>query len=283
VGGLASQAEIIARIGALGGFYGVDLDPLHEVLATLGPRLARDAVITVPATFDRIAVATRISREQLADIIEPDQRRRLDRLDPDARDVELELETDGTTVTRSVRTHRHRSIDADCEHLASLGVGTLAIDSLRDCAAHLGVPFALTDRAQPDNAEWLLHFAHRNGSDAERATTRAQLLTVARKLAATAPQCNLVDGLHDMLAKDRDSYSALLVNPEQTSLQLSVRWQHVRWETVIRMALGFRPGSDAGQRLGELSGAFDAEQASSVELLLGPGEPPVMRVAVAHS
>jgi hypothetical protein len=48
------------------------------------------------------------------------------------------------------------------------------------------------------------------------------------------------------------------------------------------MAIGFQPHVDAGAKLGELSGAFDAEQVHALELVLGPEEPPVMRVAVAY-
>jgi hypothetical protein len=283
VKGLASQANVLARIGALGGFYDVELDSLDELLGTLGPELAHGATVTVPVTFDRIAVTARIARDRLDGVVDREQLRRLGKLAPDAREVEIEVETAAPELTRTVFVPGSRDVASDCEQLTRFGVGTLALDSVRDCAAHLGIPFALSDRARRGTQEWLLHFALRNRSDAERATTRAQVLTVARKLAATAPQCNLIDGLHDMLAKDRDSYATLVISPELTSPRLVVRWQYVRWKTVIRMALGFRPKSDAGKKLGELSGAFDAEEAAAIELVLGPAEPPVMSVAVAFA
>ena len=281
--GLVSQANILARIGALGGIYDVDTTALHQVLATLGPELSRATTVTVPITFDRLAVATQVTRERLADLVSRDQLRRLGKLAPDARHVELEIEADGSQLVRTVRASGRRSLAADCELLAGFGVGTLALDSLRDCAAHFGIADGISERWRRGGPEWLLHFARDNRNDEARATTRAQILTVARKLAATPPQCNLIDGLHDMLAKDRDSFATLEISPDQTSLQLAVRWQQLRWETVVRMAIGFQPKLDAGSKLGELSGAFDAEQAAALELVLGPQEPPVMRVSVTFA
>lgn len=281
VNGLARQGTVLARIASLAGFYDIELAPAAELLAKLGPELSRGALVTVPVTFDRLAIDARVPRERLDELVDRDQLRRVDKLVGESHLIELQVEVSAAGVGHRVRALGSRSIEQDCELLAGFGVGTLALDSLRDCAAHLGIPLSIADRARGGAPVWQLQFAHRNRSDAERATTRARVLAVARKLGATAPQCNLIDGLHDTLAKDRDSYSTLIVDPESTTLQLAVRWQHVRWETVIRMAIGFRPNSDVGQKLGELSGAFNADEAEAIELLLGPSEPPELRVAVA--
>jgi hypothetical protein len=275
--GLVSQANVLARIGSLGGFYGVDLSAMQSALGTLGPELVHHAMVTVPATFDHVAVTTRVARDRLDPLCNLDQLRRLGKLVPEARELDVEIDSSGTITVRALGS---RYVPADSELLANFGVGTLALDSLRDCAAHLGAPLAIADREQLDGHDWMFVFGQRNATDSDRATARAQLLTVARKLGATAPQCNLVDGLHDALARDRDSYATLAISPEHTTPELTVRWQDVRWETVIRMMLGFHPKSDAGKKLGELAGAFDAEQAAAIELALGPIEPPAMRVAV---
>jgi hypothetical protein len=277
VKGLVSQANVLARIGSLGGFYGIDLSAMQSALGLLGPELAQHAQVMIPATFDRVAVTTRVARSRLDDVCNLDQMRRIGKLIPGVREVDLEIDSAGSTMVRALGS---RYVPADSELLANFGVGTLALDSLRDCAAHLGAPLAIADREQLSGHDWMFVFGQSNATDGDRATARAQLLTVARKLGATGPQCNLVDGLHDMLAKDRDSYATLAISPEQTTLQFSVRWQDVRWETVIRMMLGFHPKSDAGKQLGELAGAFDAEHAAAIELALGTAEPPAMRVAV---
>jgi hypothetical protein len=275
--GLVSQASVLARIGSLGGFFGIDLAAMQSALGSLGPELAQHVEVSVPATFDRVAVTTRVARPRLDELSNLDQMRRLGKLIPEVREVDVEVDSAGATTVRALGSRR---IAADSELLASLGVGTLALDSLRDCAAHLGTPLAIADREQLVGHDWMFVFGQHNATDSDRATARAQLLTVARKLGATGPQCNLVDGLHDALAKDRDSYATLGISPEHTTLQLVVRYQAVRWETVIRMMLGFHPKTDAAKKLGELAGAFDAEQASAIELQLGPTEPPAMRVAV---
>lgn len=283
--GLAQQGTALARIASLAGFYDIDLAPVAELLAKLGPELAETTVVGVPVTFDRLAIFARVERTRLDELLGREQLQRVDKLVGklvvDARPVELEIEVGAAGVAYTVRAFGNRSVAADSELLASFGVGTLALDSLRDCVAHLGIPFSIADRTRGSARQWSFQFAHRNETDAQRADTRARILAVARELGATRPQCNLVDGLHDTLAKERDSYTTLIVDPESTTLQLAVRWQHVRWETVIRMALGFRPKSDAGKKLGELSGAFDANDAEAIELLLGPSEPPELRVAVA--
>ena len=45
------------------------------------------------------------------------------------------------------------------------------------------------------------------------------------------------------------------------------------------MMVGFYPGRDLAQHLGGIAGAFDADVAASVELVLGVTEPPGMRIA----
>lgn len=277
--GLISQANVIARVGALAGFYGIELDPLNDALGTLAPQLARGTVVTVPITFDRIAISTRVEREQLESIAEPEQLARIDKLTAGTRPLELELEA-GVQSARTLRIDGGRDLTVDLGRLAGYGVAASTLDTVRDCGADLGVPAAISDRAERGTQAWRFHFRHHNESDSDRATTRQRVLSVARKLGATPPQCNLVEGLHDMLAKDRDSHTALIV--ARDAVRLAVRWQQVRWETAIRMAIGFQPQVDAGAKLGELSGAFDAEQVHALELVLGPEEPPVMRVAVAY-
>ncbi len=279
--GLISQATTIARLGAIGGFYGIESAALHAALGRLAPQLQRGVIVTVPMTFDSLAVRTRVAREDVHDIIGADQLRRIDLLAPGASRMELELETAGVGLVTTLRVHGGRDVATDCTLLAQLGAGTAALAVLGDAAAALGAPVSIADRAELGALAWLLEFRHANASEAERDRTRERISRAATLLGATAAQLSLVDSIHDMLAGDRDSESAVLLDADEPAPRLAVRWTHVRWETVIRMALGFHPGSDAGTKLGQLSGAFGAELAQSVELLLGPSEPPTMRVAVA--
>lgn len=277
--GLISQANVIARIGALGGLYGVELAAMHGALGTLGPQLAKGALVTVPVTFDRLSVATHVDRVQLDGVLDADQLRRVDRMTAGTRALELELESGGPLLSRTVRITGGRDLAADLVRLRELGAGALEV--VRDCANKLGACWAIADRAEGDAASWRLEFRHSNATDTERANTRDRVVAVAHDLAATAAQSKLVAGIHEMMAKDRESYAALVVGAGDAPPRIAVRWCNVRWETALRLALGFAPGVDVGSKLGELSGAFDADAADYVELVLGPEEPPTMRVATA--
>ena len=56
--GLSRQADVLARLGAIGGIYGIDLAPLEDALGKLAPQLARGTLVTVPIMFDRLTCAT---------------------------------------------------------------------------------------------------------------------------------------------------------------------------------------------------------------------------------
>ena len=277
---LAAQANVLARIAALGGMYGIELGEIDQALAVLGPELANEVIVTVPSSFDRIAVATRVAHERVAALVDRDQLRRFELLAAGTPTLELELAAGSGGAVTTLRATGSRDIASDCEVLGAMGIARPVLDSLRHCAAQLGSPTAIAEKTDRNGHAWLVELAQDNATAADRAATRAQLTAVARELAATEPQCNLVDRLHDVLAKDRDSHATLAVLPDRPCLELAVRWHHVRWETVIRMMLGFHPGSDAGKQAGEIAGAFDADEAFAIELVLGPSEPPRMIVAV---
>jgi hypothetical protein len=280
--GLISQANILARIGAIAGIYDIDISAMHAALGTLGPQLAQGTLVTLPITFDRLGVTTRVVREQLDQICDAAQLERIDRLVAPSHAYELELESGARPLARAVHVGGGRDLGADLSRLSAFGVDAATLDTLRTCASELGVPTAIVDRVESASASWHLEFRHSNETPEERASTRRRLAAVARTLAATAAQANLVEGVHDMLAKDRDSNAILYVAAE--NVRLAVRWRKVRWESAIRIALGFAPPTvDVGRKMGELSGAFAAEAAESVELVLGPTEPPLMRVAVAFT
>ena len=279
---IRAQANVLARIGGLAGLYGVDLEPLYKPLSALGGALADRAMITVPHTFDRVAVTTRARRPTLVGAIEPAQLRRLDQLVPNVGDVDVELETDRGGVATMVRAPQVRPLAALSAELAALGASTAALEQLQRVGARLGSPAAIADRRDSTGAvSWTVFYKHGNDDDAEREATRARLLDAAEQLGVTVPQRSIIEGLHPVLAKEADSLALLTLGAEQTAPVLSVRWHLVRWETIIRMMLGFYPKTDAGTRLGELSGATGAEHAASMQVQFGPTEPPAMRIATS--
>jgi hypothetical protein len=279
--GLISQANVLARIGALAGIYDIDISAMHAALGTLGPDLAQGTLVTVPITFDRLGVTTRVVREQLDQICDATQLERIDRLAAPSHAYELELESGGPLLARTVHIGGGRDIEADLTQLSAFGVERATVETLRACTSELGMPRAIADRDEKVASSWRFEVRHPNSTPGERDITRRRLAAVARMLSVTTAQMNLVEGVHDMLAKDRDSDSVLFIGADGAPPRLAVRWRRVRWESAIRIALNFAPTVDVGRKMGELSGAFAAEAAESVELVLGPKEPPLMRVTVA--
>ncbi|HEX5062944.1 MAG TPA: hypothetical protein VFV99_26400 [Kofleriaceae bacterium] len=279
-------------MATLGSAYRLDLTALFDRLSALAPELAKTAIVTVPRTFDRLAISTNITRGNdgidrvrvLAGVCDPAQPARLATLfGAETKDLVVEVESmphDPQAFALSVTGYGRRSLASDLAHLGSFGVD---VDSLGELASSLiGADrlIGLADRADTTGARaWTLHVAHHNGDDAQHNATRAQVGTVAEKLGISAPQRNLVAGLHDALTNGRDSYSWLRVRPQMPT-QLGVLWPTVRWEDVVNIATTLYPTSASGTRLGELAGAFDVDAASGVELELTTTDPPDMRVLV---
>jgi hypothetical protein len=278
-----AHAKVLARIGGLAGLYQIDLDDMYQSLSVLGDELSRRVLVTVPHTFDRIAITTRASRERAAEVVAATQLARFNQLAPGATELEIELETGGESVTRTLRGGHNRPVDALAPTLQALGVPSLGIDRVTQAGERLGgVVHDLADRFDSDSSSrWTLHYRYRNDDDAVRADTERRIMAVAEALAVTKPQKSIIEGLHGVLAAGADSQALLSIGVDESVPVLSLRWIHVPFETVIRMMLGFYPKLDAGRRLGELAGALAASRTTAMELQFGVTEPPAMRIAVA--
>lgn len=274
-------ANVSGRIATLAGFYGIDLGPMSNALGELALDIVRRAMVTVPHTFDRMAISTRLRPELIGPTATPQLARAARFGAAEARDLDLELESipSGGYAT-TVRAIGPRKLESDLTALASFGVDAFALDQLRTACTMLGADdvVGISDREVAGDVSFQLHIRQANTDDEACAASRARIDLAATALGATGPQRRVVQSLHDTLAKGRDSMAAVRVGGGQ--VRMSVRWVDVQWETAIKMMLGFYPRNDAGQKLGELSGAFDAESAAGVELHLGPTEPPGMSVSV---
>lgn len=278
-------SSVFGRIATLGASYRIDTRPLLDKLALLAPEVAAYVMVAVPHTFDRVAVSTPIKRgadvidrvRVLADAADPAQLARFDQLaSSDTRDLYAELEHGPDGFVFSLQAFGNRHLDTDLARLADAGAATAGV---REVAAMLGAEEQLVGVVDRSDATWALHVRQRNGSDAERAATRRRVAAAGAALGVTNAQINAVTALHDTFAKDHDSYAFLRLGKGGLSHELGITWGGVAWEHVVRMMLGFYPGAVTAARLGELSGAFDAQVAAAVELTLLPTEPPRMRVA----
>lgn len=289
-------SAVFGRLAALGTAFGVDLSAFLERLTPLSPELARLAIVHVTEGFDRVAVATQVEREglermrELSAACDPEQTGRLERLvGAETRSVYCECESlpgRAHDFAISIQAFGKRGLQIDLERLASIGVSADALASLGAHARTLGGDeqlIGLSDRAEPDGPSWTLHIAQHNRNADERRATRERIGAAAKAMHVTTAQQHVVDGLHESFAKDADSYAWLRATRTGLAAELGVVWGNVAWEHVVRMMIEFYPAGESGRRLGELSGAFGAEYAAAVELVLAPVEPPRMRVAATLS
>lgn len=291
---LDSAIPVFGRIATLAGVYRIDLTSVIDRIGVLAPELSDLAMVTVPHTFDRIAITTQLVKGgdgldralALSNACDPEQSKRLAILtSSDTHEVNLEVESlpgdkDGFAVT--VQAFGKRSLVSDLDRLQRFGVAMNVATHIGALAQGLGDrPIGLTDRGDTTGARaWTLHVLQPNRDDAQRAATRERLTTVATALGVTAAQKNVIAGLHDALAGDRDSYAWLRIRSGETTPILGLVWANLAWEHVVRMMTAFYPTRDTSNRLGELSGATGANVAAAIELILGPTEPPRMSVAV---
>jgi hypothetical protein len=274
-----ASAQVFGRVAALGAALRVDTRALLQELTLLAPEVSEYAMITVPHTFDRIAVATGIKRrpevlDRVREVCGEPHARRFDRIaGSDARGaaVELECARDGR-VEHALLAFGNRAPHADLSTLRELGMPANPI--AESVAGELGHEIAITDR----DDGWVLHFEQPNATAEQRAATRARVDRAAALLAVTAAQRHMVDGLHDTLCHGRESFARLYLS-HATGAQLAVAWGGVAWEHVVRMMTELYRG-EVAEHAGEVAGAFDADAAASVEVGLAPTEPPAMRIAV---
>ena len=284
-----AQVGAIARISAVGTAYGIEMAPLLERLTPLADEIADFVMVTVPHTFDRVSVAARIAPgsgllDKVHAVGGDEQREIAARMvGPELRflGVEVEIRRDAPLAV-SLHAFGARSLDLDLARLSASGVGEAARATLAEYVGMLGADaklVALSARAYDDTRSWLLRIARPNGDDEAREVSRTRIAALARRLGVTMPQLGVIDSMHDVLAKDRDTHVVLRVGNDGIERELGLVFARARWETLVRMMVGFYPGRDLAQHLGGIAGAFDADVAASVELVLGVTEPPGMRIA----
>jgi hypothetical protein len=286
---------VLARVEALSGAYGTDLTALHDRLRHFAPELAGFALVRASDRFDRIAVATLLPMHgdalprllDLAGELDGSLPGRLRELfTSETEQVQVELESvpgRNDVVAISVLGLGRRSLDTDLQRLASqAGMSVDATQELAEVAHMLGEKRlrGLAIRVDPGAAaRYRLWFSHDNRDAGDREDTLARLTDVAEQVGATRPQRNLLGSVHGLLTEGEDSHAWLEVADGRLVRGLGIVWTGADWELVVRLMIGFHPGSDVGKRLGDLAGATDAGVAAAVELVLGPSEPPRMSVA----
>lgn len=234
----------IVRIGSL---LGIKTSGLLPRLAPLAEALDRDLVISVPHDFDSLAVSTRVDRATALAVCGP----WLDALAGD----EVEVEVSATTITA-------RSDEA------ALPPGMPAfLGELGELAA-----------VGWDGTMWTVVIEHANADDAARDATAAWIDRVAETLDVTKTQREVVRGLHRSLSRGMPSRAALRAQGTAVETSLTIAWDRVEWQPIQSMLGGFYPRGNGVDKIGRLARAIDTDVAT-VELVLGPADPPGVRFA----
>ena len=121
--------------------------------------------------------------------------------------------------------------------------------------------------------------AQPNSDDAAVAATVARIDEVAGKLGVTAAQRKTGAGLHRSLSRGMTSWIWLRARDGVLDPVVALRWERVEWLPIQHMMNGFYPEIDAATKINRLAKHANIEHCT-VELLLGPVDPPGMRMLV---
>lgn len=239
----------LGRISTLGGLLGIKTGPLLARLAPLTGECSEDLVATVPHTFDALAVTVHVGRDTALSLCGP----WLDALPGDR----LALELDATTVTAQ---SDEAALPADAPEL----VGLLG-DDLAAVAW--------------DGTSWSYVVAQPNPDDDAREATIGRIEQVAGALGVSESQRRIAATLHRSLARGMVSRAWVRARAGTLVPELGLVWDRVEWRPIQHMLSGFYPALGGAAKVDRLSRALEVDDAT-VELVLGPSDPPALRFAV---
>ncbi len=237
------------RIAPLGSRLKIKTAGLTARLAPFAIECAEGLVLTVPHSFDAMSATIHATRDKARAICGD----WLDVLPGDR----LELEIDATSVTA-------RSDEA------ALPPGS------PDLVNVLGGEFAALGW---DGAAWTYVTEHTNASEQETEATIARIDRVAEALGVTAAQRAIGTDLHRSLARSMTSRVWLRSRGDVVEPVVGLAWDKVEWRPIQSMLDGFYPSVGAVDRIAKLASAVEVQHAT-VELVLGTGAAPAMRVSV---
>jgi len=239
----------LGRVSQLGGLLGIKSSPLLARLTALAGECREDLVATIPHGFDDLSVTVTVGRETARSICGA----WLDALPGDR----LALELGATTAT------------AQSDEAALPADAPGEVHQLGDDLVALGW----------DGVAWTYVVGQSNADAAESAATIARVEQVAAALGVTTPQREIAATLHGSLARGMESRAWVRTRAGVVEPLIGIAWDRVEWLPIKHMVTGFYPALNAGGKIDRLSRALDVDHAT-VELVLGPTDPPAMRISV---
>jgi len=238
------------RLATLGGLLGIKTSPLLARLTPLAGTWKGPLVATIPHTFNAMSITIDVARDTACTVCGT----WLDTLPGDR--IALEL---GATTTTAHSDEAALPSDAP-ELVRALGSGELV---------SIGT----------DGDSWSYVIAQPNPDDAAIDAARTRIDAVAEVLAVTGPQRRIAAGLLRSLARGMTSRTWLRARGGEPEPILGLVWDRVEWLPIQHMMSGFYPALDSETKIGRLSRNLDLDHAT-VELVLGPVDPPGMRLVV---
>lgn len=275
-----SAARLLALLGT---DFDVDVSGL---IARLRAARAERATVSLTHAFDRLGVTVSVPLRELAAATSPEQAARVAVLAEGHGDlIEVTYEVVRGAEKRiaiAAKVLGTRALEGDLATLAAAGVEPKVIEGVRAAITELGAEqlVAATDTVGGDGARgWELRVAQQNHAETLRAATKTRVDRVAMAAGVTPAQRRIAGSLHDSLAREMLSHVWLRGSRRVLAPAVGVVWDRVEWQPIQRMVSGFHPAGDPAARIAALARASDTELAT-VELVLGPTDPPGMRMLV---
>lgn len=237
--------EVLTRLAVAAERLGIDPAPLQSRLPDLGTAPGRYARVSVD-TADRLAIRV------------PDGAPKLAR----PGDAMLELGTDAVEVAFAFA---RRPFTSDLPLLRDVSAETR--DALAERVGSLGGG-RCDALARRSDGVWLAGVAHelsdvRDSPVRELVAVTNLLLTITSALGVPAPQRDLLQKAHVVLAGGKGYTLWLACDHQHVLPQLTIEYRDVEWKHVVGLTDSLRPGTSSGPRLGILAGAFEAASAAA--------------------
>lgn len=235
----------LSQLTALGSMLGIKTAPVVGRLMPLVGSWEGPLVVTIPNTFKALSVTANVSRETAQSVFPAVTPLAGDRLD-------LEL---GATVT--IAHSDDAALPPDAPAL---------VDVLGDDLASVSW----------DGEAWTYLLTQQN---ADEDATIARFDEVASKLSVTPAQRKISANLHRSLNRGMASGVWLRSRNGELDPIVGLRWERVEWLPIQHMMNGFYPELDPATKIQRIANHTKLEEVT-VELLLGPVDPPGMRILV---
>lgn len=239
----------LGRITTLGGLLGIKTAPVVARVWPLVGSWNGSLIATIPHNFKTMSITADVSRETAAGHCPW-----LGALAGDRIGLEL-----GATTT--VAHSDEAAIPADAPAL---------VHSLGDDLASVSW----------DGEAWTYELTQDNTDDAATDATIERFTEIAIALGVTEAQRKISARLHRSLSRKMPTRTWLRARNGELDPIIGLAFDRVEWLPIQHMMSGFYPELDAETKISRLARNLDTEEAT-VELVLGPKDPPGMRILVA--